>query len=268
MNTTTYLHIHGLPEIRFAHRFAADQYTNTLIPSSPGMGLLEISYLVEGTLTFTFDDENTTVARAGDILCFPYLSPLGIRANEHHEHHTVCFTLPFSVVTKDTPGALCLPLLYRASGPSGRGAQMIDEIIRSYTVRDRGAFFHAGLFLQLLDHIDRHTRATDSAPPSAHVRKAKAYIFDHLHEPIRQADVAAYLGITPEYLCSLFREAEGMPMMAFINRVKLEQIRTLMENNHLTLARAAEQYGYSDPNYVSRLYSKYFGTPITRRRKG
>ena len=59
-----------------------------------------------------------------------------------------------------------------------------------------------------------------------------------------------------------------MPMMAFINRVKLEQIRTLMENNHLTLARAAEQYGYSDPNYVSRLYSKYFGTPITRRRKG
>ena len=38
----------------------------------------------------------------------------------------------------------------------------------------------------------------------------------------------------------------------------------LIHREKLPLYRAAELFGYSDPNYVSRLYRKLFGTSITR----
>jgi AraC-like DNA-binding protein len=51
--------------------------------------------------------------------------------------------------------------------------------------------------------------------------------------------------------------------MRYVNRVKLERIRVLMEREHIPLARAAGLYGYADPNYVSRLYRAYFGVTLT-----
>ena len=52
-------------------------------------------------------------------------------------------------------------------------------------------------------------------------------------------------------------------MMQYINRLKLENIKVLMEHTHLHLYEAAALYGYSDPNYVSRLYKRLFGHNIT-----
>ncbi len=40
-----------------------------------------------------------------------------------------------------------------------------------------------------------------------------------------------------------------------------------METRGLTLAKASAMYGFSDPNYVSKLYKKYFNTTITRKMK-
>ena len=78
-----------------------------------------------------------------------------------------------------------------------------------------------------------------------------------------QRDIAAHLGITPEYLCSIFKKSEGVSIMHFINTVKLTSIRSLMEKDGLTLAQAAHLYGYADPNYVSRLHKQYFHINIT-----
>ena len=51
--------------------------------------------------------------------------------------------------------------------------------------------------------------------------------------------------------------------MYYINRMKLDKIRLLMKNEHMNLNRAAALYGYTDPNYVSRIYKKYYGKNIT-----
>ena len=51
--------------------------------------------------------------------------------------------------------------------------------------------------------------------------------------------------------------------MRFINETKLTGIRLMMESKGIPLHQAAAQYGFSDANYVSRLYKKYYGRPIT-----
>jgi AraC-like DNA-binding protein len=71
------------------------------------------------------------------------------------------------------------------------------------------------------------------------------------------------LGITPEYLCTVFKKSTGETVMRFVNRLKLNGVRSLMESERVPLYNAAEHFGFSDPNYVSRLYVKLFGECIT-----
>ena len=54
-----------------------------------------------------------------------------------------------------------------------------------------------------------------------------------------------------------------MSLITFVNQAKLSRIRTEMERENLRLYEASMRYGYQDPNYVSRLYKRYFGKNIT-----
>jgi YebC/PmpR family DNA-binding regulatory protein len=111
-----------------------------------------------------------------------------------------------------------------------------------------------------------------TAAQEFYTRAAKEYIYQHLCGEVRQREIAAHLGITPEYLCAVFKQVEGMPLILFANRAKLQHVRALMEKEGLSLQDAAARYGFADPNYASRLYKKYFGESITaalkRRAKG
>ncbi len=268
MNAKTFIQITGLPWIAFAHIFSADRFENSLDPASYNPNTLEITYISEGELTCYLPDGTSFVLPSHTLLCNLFRTPLRVISTERHEHHTVGFLLPFTVVEESTPGALCLPLVIEHLEQS-RVSTLIDEIIATHTMHTKGPLACTGLFLQLLDHLDRRTRETADAPSynnRRYVKLTKEYIFAHLREPIRQSDIAAHLGISPEYLCAVFKKTEGMPVIQFINRIKLEQIRLLMENNHLTLAEASEIYGYSDPNYVSRLYKQYFRVNITEKK--
>ena len=52
-------------------------------------------------------------------------------------------------------------------------------------------------------------------------------------------------------------------MLKYVNTAKLEAVKALMEKERLRLWEAAALFGFSDPNYVSRLYKRYFGKNIT-----
>ena len=53
--------------------------------------------------------------------------------------------------------------------------------------------------------------------------------------------------------------------MKYVNKIKLENIKSIMDRENIPLYKAAALYGYSDPNYVSRLYAQMFGKSITKK---
>ena len=78
-----------------------------------------------------------------------------------------------------------------------------------------------------------------------------------------QREIAEHLGITSEYLCAVFKKANEVSLIMFINQTKLSKIRSVMKRENRKLYEAAEPYGYSDPNYMSRLFKKYYGKNVT-----
>lgn len=253
-----YYTIKSIPQTRFAHAISRPTYRNIIPPRNNTM---EITYISKGSLHH-FNKNGDYIVQEGDFFFNPYVTQNYVESEDYHEHHTVCFTLDFDITDEYVPGALTIPT--HIVSPRNRCKNLMDEIIRNHTIYANSELKCAGLFLQLLYELSENVSA-DSNNFSNHlyVKKIKNYIYDHIHEPIKQSEIATYLGITPEYLCSVFKKCEGTTVMSYINHIKLEGIRSIMEKEHIPLNQATELYGFSDPNYVSRLYKKYFHLNIT-----
>jgi len=253
--------IETLPCVKFAHVYHADTYFNSFSKKENSM---EITYISEGSITVEYNGEEH-VANKGDILLLTYDQELtNIKAYAYHEHHTVFANLKWSL--QNNISGLYLPLITPARYITQSASNIIDQLIRNQLIFKNSQVKGAAKFLDLLCEIDQcNRRQRDLNLPSEvlYTQRAKEYVQSNLHIPITQKSVAQYLSITPEYLCSVFKKVEGISFQKYVNYEKLEAIKNLTEKEQAHLYEAAALFGYSDPNYVSRLFKKYYGYNIT-----
>ena len=253
-----YIKINQLPKIRFAHVFGATEYKNSIPPEK---NVIEISYVSEGETEVQDGSERYRMTKYSLSINLRN-SQVKIKADKFHEHHTVCFEVEFEVT--EGKDSVCLPRALHFK-EKDTAHDIVDEIIKIYTLYPERELKVGGLILSLLDQINTVARGTTQRTDltSLYVIKAKNYVYKHLHKPILQKEIAEHLDLTPEYLCWVFKKHTGVTLMKFINTTKLSKIRMLMMRENFKLYRAAAVYGYDDANYVSKLYKKYYGRNIT-----
>lgn len=254
--------IDSMPRIQFAHVYGVEDYTTRFSVNERRM---EVTLVTEGALSVKYEDEKY-LAQAGDIICSVFERPYMVRADGYHQHHTVSATIDWRM-TDNVAGGLYLPIVTRAK-ESLHGAESIIELLigDSLTYQDsptRGAIQFLNLLYEI-DKCNRKSRELIIPGEVLYTQRAKQYVQEHLHEPICQSDVAKHLSITPEYLCAVFKKTEGRSVMRFINETKLMHIRAIMAEHNVPLIKAAEIYGFADPNYVSKLHKKYYNETITQ----
>jgi YesN/AraC family two-component response regulator len=225
---------------------------------------MEITFISEGSISIEYKGKEY-IANKGDIILNPYdYDQINVKADAYHEHHTVFANLKWS--PKNDISGLYLPLITPAHFNTRAVANIIDQFIRNQLTFKESKTKGASKFLELLCEIDQCNRKqTDSKLPSEvlYTQHAKKYVQTHLYLPITQKSVAEYLSISPEYLCFVFKKVEGISFQKYVNYEKLEAIKNLMEKEPVHLYEAAAFFGYTDPNYVSRLFKKYYGYNIT-----
>lgn len=259
------IRLKSIPKIFFAHTFGIDAY-RTKLPACAQ--LWEITRVAEGSLELEWNGQRM-MAEKGDLVCNRHEAELCVSSPAYHCHHTVGFLMETS---EEEAGELpVFPMVLRPQEGDETCRQLIDEIIFIHTLYPEDELTCAGLFLRLLGELGRLSE--QGAPLTAagaerYIRRAKQYIFEHITEDIRQKDVAEHLGISPEYLCAVFKQSEGCSMIRFVNRIKLDRVRSLMDREGFPLKEAATACGFSDPNYVSRLYKKYYGVSLTESLSG
>lgn len=91
------------------------------------------------------------------------------------------------------------------------------------------------------------------------IKEACDYISKHYSEDISLSDVAEKIHLNPSYLSSLFKQVTGSSFKEYLNRVRIEEAKSLLENTDYSIMEIAVATGYSDQSYFSKVFRKLTG---------
>lgn len=254
------IEILSLPQVQFAHIHRADNFSNSF---SANNDFIEVCYIKQGNLTLSHK-QKVYNAYEGDIVCIVPTSEITVSSDCFHCHHVVRMNVLWEQL--DETNALSLPILTKASHATEEITKNIDKFIYEPYLFENSFAKAATVLLNILYKINSiHINEKKDTHPSYSLlsMRAKKYIHKNIYKHISQTEVANFLGITPQYLCNIFKKAEGISLIKYINTTKLQKIQAIMQIENLKLHEAAQIFGYSDANYVSNLYKKTFGRNIT-----
>lgn len=118
------------------------------------------------------------------------------------------------------------------------------------------------VFRMLSDTIGQaieRAQAAHAAQVSRPIAEAKRYIQQHFHQPLRLDEVAGVVGFNATYFSALFKKETGQNFMDHLTALRIDRAKMLLCQEELTVQDVAEQVGYSDLKYFSRLFKKITG---------
>ncbi|OGV51191.1 MAG: hypothetical protein A2X49_15465 [Lentisphaerae bacterium GWF2_52_8] len=108
---------------------------------------------------------------------------------------------------------------------------------------------------------------TDAAQEtqSSPVSNAANYIRRHYYRnKLSVEDVAKHVGVTPNYLLSIFHKKMGVTIRQYLIRTRLEQAKILLAGGRCLVKDAARLTGWNSAYYFSNSYRKFFGMPPSK----
>lgn len=125
----------------------------------------------------------------------------------------------------------------------------------------RRAIEHAGMKRSPTD-------AAAQAPLNPLVARAKAYIQQHIAQDVSRGDIAAFVGLDPEYLSTIFRKETGFTLSDFIKTERIQIAIRLLQQTNLPISIISENVGYESLSYFSLVFRQAVGcTPREYRKR-
>lgn len=100
------------------------------------------------------------------------------------------------------------------------------------------------------------------------INKIKRFIMDNYQRNIGLEDIAKSVYLSTYYISHIFKEEQGLTLMEYITKVRLEEAKKLLRNPNYTVNDIASKVGYSDSSYFSKIFRRNEGmTPTQFRRQ-
>jgi len=93
-------------------------------------------------------------------------------------------------------------------------------------------------------------------------------VADHYAHPAPVAAMAEQTGLPPRSFQRRFKAATGMAPLEYVHSLRIEEAKHLLETGELPLAAVAQEVGYEDAAYFSRLFRRQVNmSPAQYRRR-
>lgn len=91
-------------------------------------------------------------------------------------------------------------------------------------------------------------------------QKIKEYIQEHMAEALSLQKVSREMGVSQTYLSRLFRKYENSTFNNYLTALRMEKAKVLLKSgDRIYVKDVAEQVGYKDQFYFSRIFHSYTG---------
>ncbi len=95
------------------------------------------------------------------------------------------------------------------------------------------------------------------------IYKATDYIKTHYMNKITLEEVANYVYLCPTYFSKVFKDEFGHNFNTYLNIVRVENSKKLLQNENINIADISNLVGYEDQSYFSKVFKKITGmTPL------
>lgn len=132
--------------------------------------------------------------------------------------------------------------------------RMLDGLWQSTNAQELFRLLHDGV-LSELDRL-RSERSQREARP---ITDAKRFIQQHYQEALRLEDVSSAIGFNATYFSAMFKKETGQNFMDYLTELRMNKAKELLCSDENAVQDVAEQVGYRDLKYFSRLFKKTTG---------
>ena len=102
----------------------------------------------------------------------------------------------------------------------------------------------------------RNERMLREARP---ITDAKRFIQQHYQEALRLEDVSNAVGFNATYFSAMFKKETGQNFMDYLTELRMNKAKELLCSDENSVQDVADQIGYRDLKYFSRLFKKTTG---------
>ena len=169
------------------------------------------------------------------------------------------------------------------SGPIGRPRRLSEFVFRDVLglvnrmdqeLLQRGVGYRGmirGLFAQTWCLLVREFSAEygeGSGDPLERVRRVIRYLETEGGPDVPVADMASEAGMSVRNFHRVFRRLAGAPPSAYVNGLRIERARVLLEETEMTVTQIAGLVGFDDSNYFAKLFRNTVGvSPLQHRNR-
>ena len=90
------------------------------------------------------------------------------------------------------------------------------------------------------------------------ISRALQIIYENWDKEIKVNELAEKVFLSKNYFGELFQNEVGMTVQQYINKLKIDHARLLLEDSSLSISDIADTIGYHDNNYFSRVFKKIY----------
>ncbi len=99
----------------------------------------------------------------------------------------------------------------------------------------------------------------ESAHPDEDIVRAQIWMQDNFDQEIKVGELAAKYQMSTRNFNRRFKAATGKTPIAYIQHVRIENAKELLQTSNLNVAQVMHQIGYSDAKYFNLLFKKELG---------
>lgn len=113
---------------------------------------------------------------------------------------------------------------------------------------------------ELLCCIIQEHHKKDAEPNASYAEQAMQVLEKSFALPLTCQQVADEVGLSVSHLSQLFKKHYGISMIQALNEVRIRQAKTMIRSGIFTLQEVAQDCGFRNEYYFSRVFKQYTGT--------
>ena len=115
------------------------------------------------------------------------------------------------------------------------------------------------IMAELMSELRRVLSQCQRDPGARIIVEIKKILDSRLTENVTINDLSKRIFLTPQYICTIFKQRTGMTINEYITKQRIAKARDMLLSGNYKLYEIAPMVGYKDVKYFSRVFKRVTG---------